>query len=296
MIPYFEQPAWQIGPLSIHAFGVTVAAALSIGITIAGRRFARFGLDPVVGQRLGSWVLLGGIAGAHLFSVLFYFPSKVRDDPWLLLRLWEDISSFGGIFGGLIAALLFFAFSSREDVKRGRLEYLDAIAFVFPIGLAIGRLGCAVAHDHPGTITTFPLAVSLKTNAAMDYIGGFYGAAGLPLPYSASTMGFHDLGIYEFLFLSLVVVPLFFLLDRRRRAIGFFMVAFAALYLPVRFCLDMLRVADVRYVGLTPAQWAAALLLAILPFIVIRNPKLRVVISGAVILAGVWACTGGVSP
>lgn len=105
-------------------------------------------------------------------------------------------------------------------------------------------------------------------------------------------MGFHDLGLYEFLFLALVVVPLFAYSDRRRRTVGFYLVAFAGLYLPVRFCLDMLRVADARYVGLTPAQWVAALIMAVLPFVAVRRRMLRFAISGAVILAAGWACAG----
>ncbi|MBA3342790.1 MAG: prolipoprotein diacylglyceryl transferase [Gemmatimonadaceae bacterium] len=292
MIPYFEQPAWQIGPLSIHAFGVTVAVAVWFSLAIVKNRFERLGLDALLGQRLGGWMLVGGIAGAHLFSVLFYFPSKLRDDPWLLLRVWEDISSFGGILGGVIAALLFFAISARGDEPRAKVAFLDAIAFVFPAGLAIGRVGCTLAHDHPGTVTTFPLATSLSTDASLAYLGGVYRAAGLVLPQAAPTMGFHDLGFYEFLFLSFVVVPLFMFWDRRRRPVGFYIVAFAALYLPVRFCLDMLRVADVRYVGLTPAQWVAALIMAALPFVAVRHRNLRFAISGAVILATAWACTG----
>ena len=293
MLPYFEQPVWQIGPLSIHAFGIAVAAAAWFGLTIVQQRFAHLGLDPQVGQRLGGWMLVGGILGAHLFSVLLYFPHKLRDDPWLILRIWEDISSFGGILGGLAAALIFFAKRARDEDRRTKLAYLDAIAFVFPAALAIGRFGCALAHDHPGTVTTFPLALSLRTDAALGYLDGVYRAAGLALPPGARTMGFHDLGLYEFLFLSLVVVPLFVRWSRRRRPAGFYLVAFAALYLPVRFGFDMLRVADVRYVGLTPAQWVAALIMAALPFVALRQRKLRFAISGAVILATGWACAGG---
>ncbi|MBA3404211.1 MAG: prolipoprotein diacylglyceryl transferase [Gemmatimonadaceae bacterium] len=293
MLPYFEQPVWQIGPLSIHAFGIAVAVAVWFGLTIAQQRFAHLGLDPQVGQRLGGWMLVGGILGAHLFSVLLYFPHKLRDDPWLILRIWEDISSFGGILGGLAAALIFFAKRARDEDRRSKLAYLDAIAFVFPAALAIGRFGCALAHDHPGTVTTFPLALSLRTDAALGYLDGVYRAAGLALPPGARTMGFHDLGLYEFLFLSLVVVPLFVRWSRRRRPAGFYLVAFAALYLPVRFGFDMLRVADVRYVGLTPAQWVAALIMAALPFVALRHRNLRFAISGAVILAAGWACAGG---
>ena len=114
MLPYFEQPVWQIGPLAIHAFGVAVAVAAWFGLTIVQQRFDRLGLDPVLGQRLGGWMLVGGILGAHLFSVLLYFPHELRADPWLILRIWEDISSFGGLLGGLAAALLFFATRAPE--------------------------------------------------------------------------------------------------------------------------------------------------------------------------------------
>jgi phosphatidylglycerol---prolipoprotein diacylglyceryl transferase len=293
MIPYFEQPVWHIGPITIHAFGIAVAVAAWLGLTIVQRKFAREGLDTAVGQRLGGWMLVGGILGAHLFSVLFYFPEKLRNDPWLLLRIWEDISSFGGLLGGVAAALIFFALRASDQGWASRLAYLDAIAFVFPGALAIGRFGCSLAHDHPGTVTTFPLAISLRTDAALGYMSGVYEAAGLALPAAASTLGFHDLGLYEFLFLSLVVVPLFMRWNRHVRPAGFYLIAFAALYLPVRFGFDMLRVADVRYLGLTPAQWVAALVMAVLPFVAMRHRKLRFAVSGAVILATGWACAGG---
>lgn len=293
MLPYFEQPAWHVGPLTIHAFGVAVAFAAWLGLTLVQRRFARLGLDPLFGQRLGGWMLVGGVVGAHVFSVLFYFPDELRRDPWMILRVWEDISSFGGFLGGLGAALFFFYLRARDKDPRTKLAYLDAIAFVFPAALAIGRFGCALAHDHPGTVTTFPLAISLRTDAAMDYLNGVYQAAGRALPPNARAMGFHDLGLYEFLFLTLVVVPAFISWSRRPRPVGFFLVAFAWLYLPVRFGLDMLRVADARYVGLTPAQWVAAVIMAALPFVVVRHRKLRFAISGAVILAAGWACAGG---
>ena len=293
MLPYFEQPVWHIGPVSIHAFGIAVAVAVWFGIATTQRRLQRLELDPRRGERLGRWMLVGGIAGAHLFSVLLYFPDKLRGDPWLVFRVWEDISSFGGILGGITGALLFFAIRARDDERRTKLAYLDAIAFVFPTALAIGRLGCALAHDHPGSVTTFPLAISLETDAGLEYLRGVYATAGLPLPEAASMMGFHDLGLYEVLFLTLVIVPLFAFWDRRPRPAGFYLTAFAALYLPVRFCLDMLRVADARYIGLTPAQWVAALVLAALPFVVMRHRKLRFAITGVVILAAGWACKAG---
>jgi phosphatidylglycerol:prolipoprotein diacylglycerol transferase len=264
-----------------------------LGLMLGQRRFERLGLDVVTGQRLGGWMIGGGIVGAHLFSVLLYFPNKIQKDPWLLLRVWEDISSFGALLGGIGGAFLFFAIRANRDEAERKLAYLDAVAFVFPSSLAVGRIGCALAHDHPGTVTSFPLAISLKSQTALDYISSTYGSAGLALPVGAQTMGFHDLGLYEFLFLALIVVPVFAYWNRKRRAVGFYLIAFAVLYLPVRFGFDMLRVSDARYIGLTPAQWVAALVMTMLPFAALRNRKLRFAISGAVILSTGLACWGG---
>jgi phosphatidylglycerol:prolipoprotein diacylglycerol transferase len=271
MVPYFEQPVIRLGPLSIHAFGIAVAVALWVGVSLAQRRFALVGLQPRVGQRLGNWMLAGGLLGAHLFAVLFYFPGKLLTDPWVLLRPWEDISSFGGILGGVIAALLFFRIRASAEDRAQRWAYLDAVAFVFPVPFAIGRIGCALAHDHPGTLTTFPLAISIKSDAALAYIRSVYQQSGAAFAEPASVqreaMGFHDLGWYEFLFLTFVVVPLFQFWSRRDRSRGFYLLAFPAVYLPVRFGVDFLRIVDARYFGLTPAQWVAVAVLAMLPFV-----------------------------
>ena len=78
----------------------------------------------------------------------------------------------------------------------------------------------------------------------------------------------HDLGFYEVLY-SLLIIGLFVWLERRkRRPVGFYCVLLPVVYAPVRFFLDFLRAApleggDVRYAGLTPAQWASILMLGV---------------------------------
>lgn len=265
MIPYIEQPCTQIGPLRLCAFGFIVAASVLAGLQLGGWRFRRLGLDVGTGESLAWYAIVCGFLGAHLFSVIFYFPDKLADDPLLLLRVWEDISSFGGIIGGFLGILLFFRRKLPGVDARTRLAYLDVAAFVFPVSLMIGRVACTFAHDHPGTITRFPLAISLERADARAYIAAVYENAGrgaeLPPADVLSTMGFHDLGWYEFLYLAAVVVPLTLWWGRTARSPGFFLGAFALLYAPVRFALDFLRVSDARYVGLTPAQFAALAIL-----------------------------------
>ncbi|MES2178037.1 MAG: prolipoprotein diacylglyceryl transferase family protein [Gemmatimonadota bacterium] len=267
MIPFVEQPALHLGPLTIQAFGVIVASAALAGDAIYRRRLAARGLDMGIGSRLAGAALIGGFLFAHLFSVVLYFPERLRSDPWLLLRVWEDVSSFGGMIGGALGVGVFL-YRARADVGReDRWSFIEAAAFALPFAWAVGRVACTLAHDHPGTITTFPLAISLRTTEAQEYIRGVYTAAGrlsqVPASGELVRLGFHDLGWYEFLYLAVIVCPVFLALDRRPRTVGTYLSAFALLYAPMRIALDTLRVSDARYAGLTPGQYAAVLMLLV---------------------------------
>ena len=274
MIPYFPQPGFHlVGPVTVHAFGGIVAVSLIVGWRMVVARTRAKGLDPDLVQDLLAYVVLSGFVVAHLYSVLAYFPREAMEDPLLLLKFWEDISSFGGFAGGLFGLWLFFRFKARHVDAAGRLRYLDVIAYAFPFAWAIGRLACTVAHDHPGTLTTFPLGVSLNSPEARDYIAFFYREAGrlaeLPPTAELAKMAFHDLGWYEFLYMSCLMVPANLALDRKPRPPGFFLVAFPLLYVPARFFLDFLRIGDARYFGLTPGQYAGiAVFLAAVFFMV----------------------------
>jgi len=232
------------------------------------------GLDTDLFPDLLLYVVLSGFVAAHLYSVLAYFPREAMADPLLLLKFWEDISSFGGFAGGLLGLWLFFRFKARDVDPAARLRYLDVIAYVFPFAWTIGRVACTVAHDHPGTVTTFPLGISLKSPEAQAYIAFIYREAGrlaeLPPRAELAKMAFHDLGWYEFLYTACLMVPAFLLLDRKPRPPGFFLIAFPLLYVPARFFLDFLRIGDARYFGLTPGQYAGVPVFLAAVFLLIR--------------------------
>ncbi len=275
MIPYFPQPEYHLfGPVTIHAFGAIVAVAVIVGWQMVVSRTRSKGLDPELVQDLMSYVILSGFVVAHLYSVLAYFPREAMENPLLLLKFWEDISSFGGFAGGLLGLWLFFRFKARNVDAATRLRYLDVIAYAFPFAWAIGRIACSVAHDHPGTVTTFPLGISLKSPEAQAYIAFFYREAGrlaeLPPPAELARMAFNDLGWYEFLYMSCVMVPTFLALDRKPRPTGFFLIAFLLLYVPARFSLDFLRISDARYFGLTPGQYAGIAVFLAAVFFMVR--------------------------
>jgi phosphatidylglycerol:prolipoprotein diacylglycerol transferase len=278
MIPYFPQPEFHLfGPVTVHAFGAIVAAAIIVGWRMTVARARRKGLDPEVIEDLLLYVVLSGFVVAHLYSVLAYFPREAMENPLLLLKFWEDISSFGGFVGGLLGVWIFFRFKARDVGAADRWRYMDAIAYVFPFAWAIGRIACTAAHDHPGTVTTFPLGISLTSPEAQAYISFFYREAGrlaeLPPRAELARMAFHDLGWYEFLYMAFLMVPAFLLLDRKPRPTPFFLVVFPIFYVPARFFLDFLRIGDARYFGLTPAQYAGTAVFLAAVILMIRIPR-----------------------
>ncbi|HAM32767.1 MAG TPA: hypothetical protein DDX05_05145 [Deltaproteobacteria bacterium] len=275
MVPFFPQPEYHLfGPVTVHAFGAIVALSLIVGWRMAVTRSRTKGIAPELFQDLLLYVILSGFIVAHLYSVLAYFPRETMENPLLLLKIWENISSFGGFAGGLLGLWLFFRFKARDVDAAARLRYLDVIAYVFPFAWAIGRIACTVAHDHPGTITTFPLGISLKSPEAQAYIASFYREAGrlaeVPPTGELAKMAFHDLGWYEFLYMSCLMVPTFLLLDRKPRPPAFFLIAFLLLYVPARFLLDFLRIGDARYFGLTPGQYAGVAVFLAAVYLMVR--------------------------
>jgi len=158
MVPYFPQPAYHLfGPFTVHAFGAIVALSVVVGWRMVVSRTRAKGLDPDLAQGLLSYVVLSGFVVAHLYSVLAYFPREAMEDPLLLLKFWEDISSFGGFVGGLLGLGLFFRFKARDVDAADRLRYLDVIAYVFPFAWAIGRIACTVAAVAVSVVTTSTL-------------------------------------------------------------------------------------------------------------------------------------------
>jgi phosphatidylglycerol:prolipoprotein diacylglycerol transferase len=228
VIPYIEHPTLDLGIYELKAFSVLVVIAIVVQFQITIRRAPRVGVDRATASSLLGWAIGLGLVGAHVFDALAYYPERLADDPLYLLRIWDGLSSFGGMLGGLIG--LYVVMRRRRMTSAQIVGFFDCLIFALPFTLAIGRLGCALQHDHPGVASTHPLAVA--------YPGGSR----------------FDLGTLEFLYLSVVCIA-FALLARRRWPSGFYVGLFFALYGPVRFLMDALRVADARYLGWTPAQY-----------------------------------------
>jgi phosphatidylglycerol:prolipoprotein diacylglycerol transferase len=238
MIPYFSGHLFDIGSIPIHLFGVLVAIGVIVGDRIVVAEGKKRGLEEQDVRFLNARIVIGGFIMAHLVSVIFYFPERIKEHPLVLLNVWSGLSSFGGFLGAFLA---FLYYTKKEKIPR--LPYADSVALGLSVGWIFGRTGCFTAHDHPGGHTSFFLSVNYPKQTALDFAGPR-----------------HDLGLDELLF-TIVMTVVLFRYAKKPRPPGHVIGLAAMMYAPVRFVLDFLRATDValpdqRYAGLTPAQWA----------------------------------------
>ncbi len=245
MIPYFEQPKLHLGPLTVHAFGALVAIGILLAFRLIRRRAPQVGLDAALSERLAMRIIIVSFISAHIVDRVAYYPRDVLANPLSLLYIWQSISSFGGFIGAILVAALFL----RKQGGALGWRYLDLIAFAFPLGWMFGRMGCTVAYDHPGLPTQFFLGQRYSDHIVR-----------------------HNLGLYEAIYVVVIVLVFFRLGRNKTRAPGFYLGILPLMYAPVRFLLDFLRIEDARYFGLTPGQYGSVLLV-VAGLLVLRHAK-----------------------
>jgi len=245
IFPYLDIAPLQWGPFTIHPFGILVALGIFTAMYFVQRRGEELGLNPLTVAELVTVTVVAVFIGSHLFEILAYQPHRIREDPWVLLRIWDGIASFGGLLG-LLSAAVYFA------VKK-KMSFLTSTDVLLWGGLhawVFGRLGCSVAHDHPGLFTNSWFSVRWPINHPDQALNvhGFVGR--------------YDLGLFEFLY-TFIMLGLLYLTHRRWRwKPGFTTAIVFVTYAPVRFSFDFLRAVDVRYLYLTPAQYGSLAMFA----------------------------------
>lgn len=240
IIPYVDIPVLHAGPLAVSAFAGMALLAGVVGVRQTLARGAALGLARERFDVFLNPVLVCALVGAHLTAVAAQ-PMIVWRDPWALVRVWDGISAAGGIGAGALAAFLLAPARGLD-----RAVVLDALAYGLAPAWILARVGCFLVHDHPGTVTTFALAVAY--------------------PDAPPGMGRHDLGLYEIPIGILLMVAMR-AMARRGFPRGAATAVFLAGYAAARLGLDVLRATavaqpDPRWLGLTPTQWLALPVLA----------------------------------
>jgi phosphatidylglycerol---prolipoprotein diacylglyceryl transferase len=248
-IPAFQLLGRDLGPFTLHSYGLLLAVAFLTGLYVASRQARKAGLDPNRVADLGVYVLIAGLLGAKLLLVFVDF-RHYREHPEELLSIFQS----GGVFyGGLLAAFPVAAWYVRRHNLPGWAT-ADCLAPGVVIGQAIGRLGCFAAGCCFGKPTSVAWGVTFKDAYANRYVG-------TPLD-----IALHPTQIYE----SLLTLLIFFALLRvaeRKRFHGQVTISYVVLYAIARFVVEFFRGDASRgsVLGgvLSTSQFIALLLLAV---------------------------------
>jgi phosphatidylglycerol:prolipoprotein diacylglycerol transferase len=304
LIPYFAPLKVTLLGKAFYGFGFFVAAGIVLGFWFAVRKAARDGLDVNLIQRQFGWMVVAIVVGGHLGHLLMYEPQQLLADPMVVLRVGSGLSSFGGMAAWGLLAVWFWrregrrARAANEARPAGTPElpvpnawrYADATMYGFTVGWFFGRIGCFVAHDHPGRESNFWLAVpgmlnpnKLDTLAdkvawierAKQFVPDLAGVDPNQIPAALwHQVATHDMGLYEAIW-ALAMFGWFAWLDRKPRPPGFFQGLVLVAYGPLRLGMDFFRHPgiDTRYLGFTPAQYLSIAMTALGVWILARRAR-----------------------
>ena len=132
----------RLGPFAIHTYGVALAAAFLLALTLARQavRHDLKGLVPMDEPALADWAVWamgGGILGGRVFYVVLNWDVYAAH-PLEIVALWHGgLVWHGGLAGGVIAT---WGYLRRRGLgfRRG----VDQVIPCVVLGHAVGRLGC----------------------------------------------------------------------------------------------------------------------------------------------------------
>jgi prolipoprotein diacylglyceryl transferase len=241
-IPSPDSGTVDVGPLTIHMYGLMLLAAIAVCILVTGIRWVRQGGDWDLVFRVAVWGVAFGIVGARLYHVITSW-NEVPDEWWGVFAVWEGgLGVWGGIFFGCIAGAIVVKLAG-ESVTR----FMDAAAPGLLLAQGIGRWGNWWNQELFGKPTDHSWGLEIDVQHR-------------PAKYAADET-FHPTFLYEFIYdvvmaFVLILVGRFF----RIRPPGLFCL-YVCIYTFGRFWEELLRVDPAHmFWGLRLNAWVSIVL------------------------------------
>ena len=149
LLSVIDPVAISIGPIKIYWYGIIIALAMLIGISLATKEAQKLGLEEDTMVDMALWAIPIGFIGARLYYVLFKWDYYIQN-PSEIIAIWN-----GGIaiYGGLIAGgLAVYWFARRKKMTLTLL--LDILAPSVLLAQSIGCWGNFINQEaHGGPVT-----------------------------------------------------------------------------------------------------------------------------------------------
>ena len=222
-IPSPDSSTIELGPLSIHFYGLTLLAAIAAAVAIAGIRWTRRGGDWDLIFRVAVWGVASGIVGARLYHVITSW-NELPDEWWGPIAIWKGgLGVWGGIGLGVIVGAIV---AKRSGADLGKLA--DCVAPALLVAQGVGRFGNWWNQELFGGPTDLPwgLEISPENRPIED----------------VDSDTFHPTFLYEALW-CFAAAGILLLIERRFRIRpGGLFALYVLVYSIGRFWIEMLRV------------------------------------------------------
>ena len=243
--PQIDPVALQLGPLSVHWYGLTYLAAFGLFLWLGHQRLQHAPFVQLQGDQ--AWHsqdvedilflgVMGVVLGGRIGYCLFYKPLYYLNNPLDILAVWQGGMSFHGGLLGVIVAMAWFA----RTWRRPFLQVMDFVAPCVPTGLAAGRVGNFINGELWGRLADPDLPWGMV----------FRGAGDLPR---------HPSQVYQFLLEGLLLFVLLWIFARKGRPQGQVSGAFLLGYGLFRFIAEFFREPDAHLgllsMGMSMGQW-----------------------------------------
>jgi prolipoprotein diacylglyceryl transferase len=232
-IPSPHNGTVDVGPFSIHLYGVMLLLAIAAAVALTGYRWVKWGGDWDLVFRVAVWGVAFGIVGARLYhDITSWSEVKAIDAWWAPFAVWKGGL---GVWGGILFGVLAGAWIVHRSGNSVRL-FMDAVAPGLLLAQGIRRWGNWFNQELYGKPTSLPWGLQIDEAHRGAYI-----------QYTT----FHPTFLYEFIW-DVVGVVVLLLVDRyfRIRRPGLFAL-YVSWYCFGRFFEELLRIDPAHeYLGL----------------------------------------------
>ena len=231
-------PTVDLGPITLAWHGTTIALGILIGGVVAGYYGRNRGLDTAPFYTIAIILVGASLVGGRLFFLAEH-GQLLDPGEWFGT---QGFTLYGGVVGAAIGIAIYIL---RQRIG---VAYLDAVAFGFPLGLSIGRIGDVINGEHFGPATTFFLGVQNTHPDALT-----------PSP----DLAYHSGGMYEVILGAAVFLIVLSLRPYLQRPFAMSWTVLALIAIG-RFLEFFIRSdSDTLALGLETAQWTSLALIAI---------------------------------
>jgi phosphatidylglycerol---prolipoprotein diacylglyceryl transferase len=240
-IPSPHSGVVDLGPLTLHMYGLMLLLGIAACIWLTGVRWVRQGGDWDLVFRVAVWGVGFGIVGARLYHDLTSWDEvKAIDAWWAPFAVWRGgLGVWGGILFGCLAGAV-VVHRSGNSVRR----FMDAAAPGLLLAQGIGRLGNWWNQELFGKPTDLPWGLEIDP-------------VHRPVGYELDKT-FQPTFLYELIYDSIGVLLLLWIDRRFRIKPPALFAAYVSYYCFGRFFEELLRIDPAHhFLGLRLNAWVS---------------------------------------